>query len=282
MTPTPNFVRRFFCNRKYQSSHGYRRVVHPIEQLRYVARASGSDASLLVSEAASALGMFRDDRNALLAGCRSLLARQPGVGPLWWMCSQLLADHDVASAVRMVVREIELDPTPRDLSESLPSSATVVVAGWPDSVVRALAIRADVRVLVVDVDDQARALVRRLERSDVDAEAVEPSHFAGAVEAANVVLVEAGAMGSSECLTDVGGMTLAALAKVSSTPCWLVAGVGRLLPEVYFTEIIERVSDDRIPSFVAEFEVVSRTMFSRTISAHADCPVLPELLNSRR
>ena len=41
-------------------------TVHPIEQLRYVARASGADAGLLVQEAASALGVFRHDRPGLV------------------------------------------------------------------------------------------------------------------------------------------------------------------------------------------------------------------------
>ena len=93
-------------------------TVHPIEQLRYVARASGADAGLLVQEAASALGVFRHDRPGLVTAARRLLTRQPTVGPLWWMCSRLTMAADPWAEARAVIEELRADRTDRELARS--------------------------------------------------------------------------------------------------------------------------------------------------------------------
>lgn len=256
--------------------------VHPIEHLRYVARATGADASLLTQEAASALSVFASDPHALLTGAKSLLAKQAAIGPVWWMCSKLLMAVDAREAAREVVRELADDPTPRSLDDALTDGSTVLISGWPDLTLRALDNRPDLNVLVLDVEGQGHSAVRRLDRFDVEAEAVDPAHIAGAVAEADVCIVEAGAMGDTAALSDVGGFTLAAVAKAMATPAWLVAGVGRQLPEAYWQEIVQRTAEPDLPAFCEPFEVVSRSLFSRTFGPGLDCPTLPELLRPVR
>ena len=258
------------------------RTVHPIEHLRYVARATGADASLLTQEAASALSVFARDPHALLTGAKSLLAKQAAIGPVWWMCSRLLIASDAREAARDVGRELSEDPTARALDDALADGATVLISGWPDITLRALADRPDLHVRIIDVEGQGHSAVRRLDRSDVEAEAVDPAHIAGAVAEADVCIVEAGAMGDSAALTDVGGFTLAAVAKAMGTPTWLVAGVGRQLPEAYWQEIVQRTAEPDLPAFCEPFEVVSRSLFGRTFGPGLDCPTLPELLRPVR
>lgn len=256
--------------------------MHPIEHLRYVARATGADASLLTQEAAGALSVFARDPHALLTGAKSLLAKQAAIGPVWWMCSHLLMATDAREAARRISRELADDPTPRSLDDGLADGATVVISGWPDLTLRALADRPDLQVLVIDVEGQGHSAVRRLDRNDVIAETVDPAHIAGAVAEADVCIVEAGAMGDTSFLTDVGGFTLAAVAKAMATPSWLVAGVGRQLPEAYWQELVQRIAEPDLPAFCEPFEVVSRSMFGRTFGPGLDCPTLPELLRPVR
>jgi hypothetical protein len=240
--------------------------VHPIEQLRYVARASGADASLLVQEAASALGVFRRDPPALVTAARRLLTRQPAVGPLWWMCSRLATCEDPWLEARAIIEELRADTTGRELAHNLPDGATVVISGWPDIIVGALPRRGDVLVLVIDVEGQGPAVVRRLERADVQAEDVDAAHLAGAIEEADLVLVEAGAAGPAAALTDVGAVALAATAKALGKPTWLVAGVGRRVPEVYWQAIVERTADRSTPAWMAPFEIVSMGLVERMVT----------------
>ena len=247
--------------------------MHPIEQLRYVARASGADAGLLVEEAASALSVFGRDPAAMLTACRRLLTRQPAVGPLWWMCARLVTATDARSAARSVARELREDRTGRCLVDDLPDGATVAIAGWPDLTVAGLPRRGDVRVLVVDVEGQGPAVVRRLERHDVVAEDIDPAKIGGVVEESDVVIVEAGAAGSAAALVDVGSVPLAATARALGRPVWLVAGVGRRVLEPYWQAIVERVDDRDLPPFLAPFEILSLGLVDVVVTPDGPVPV---------
>ncbi|MEM8924513.1 MAG: hypothetical protein AAGD35_13510 [Actinomycetota bacterium] len=240
--------------------------MHPIEQLRYVARASGADAGLLVQEAASALSVFRNDPAGLVTASRRLLTRQPAVGPLWWMCGRLALAADSWSEARLVIEELRGDRTDRELAHALPDGATVVVSGWPDTIGDALPRRGDVSVLVIDVEGQGSPLVRRLERAEVEAEEVDAARTAGAVQDADVVLIEAAAAGPSAALTDLGALMLAATAKAVGTPVWLVAGVGRLLPEPYWQAVVERtVARDEL-AWLGDHDVVAYGLVDRIVT----------------
>ncbi len=242
-------------------------AVHPIEHLRYVARAAGADASMLVQEAASAISVFGDDPAAMVTSCRRLLTRQPSVGPLWWMATKLVTSPEPYRAARQVIEQLEDDPTSKELSHAFPDEATVLIAGWPDQTVRGLARRGDLRVLALDIEGQGHAAVRRLDRAEIDAEAIDPGHAAGAVEEADLVVIEAAALGPLAALTDVGSYLAAAVARASGTPVWLVAGVGRRVPEPYWQEIVQRTDDRSLPAFVAPFEVVPTGLVDRIVSS---------------
>ncbi|MEM7340379.1 MAG: hypothetical protein AAF467_17100 [Actinomycetota bacterium] len=262
--------------------------MHPIEQLRYVARATGADAALLTSEAANALGVFRRDPPGLVTAARRLLTRQPAVGPLWWMCARLATAPDIWVEARNVTDELSDDRTSRELAHALPDGARVVLAGWPDAIVAALPRRGDVHALVVDVDGQGTPVVRRLERAEVMAEEVDAARLAGAVEAADLVLIEAGVVGPAAALTDVGSLALAATARATGTPTWLTVGVGRHLPEAYWQAIVERtVAREELP-WLSPYEVVSLGLVDRVVDSAgvhlpaeldaSDVPMAPELL----
>ena len=85
--------------------------VHPIERLRYVARASGADQAVLVRETAQALAAFRDDPSGLVAACRRIVDRHPTSAPLWWLCARVLTSPDGQREAWAAVDEIEDDRT---------------------------------------------------------------------------------------------------------------------------------------------------------------------------
>ncbi|MFY7948390.1 MAG: amidohydrolase family protein, partial [Gemmatimonas sp.] len=138
--------------------------MHPIERLRYVARASSADQRLLVRETAGALRGLQFEPAGLVIACRRIVERHPTSGPLWWFCASLLTSARPFEACNQLASEVEHDPTPDHLVDLLPDNATVCVVGWPDLVGDAVMRRGDIRVLAVDADDEGRSFVRRLER----------------------------------------------------------------------------------------------------------------------
>ncbi len=265
--------------------------MHPIEQLRYVARANGADARLLVAEAASALRIFGRDPAGLLTGCRRLLTRQPAVGPLWWLCTRLVLSADQRTEARLVVEELEADRTGRHLADALPDGAAVAMIGWPDLAVETLARRrADCSALVVDVDGLGASVARRLERDEVEAEFFDGSRMTGVVAESDVVVLEAAAASPAAAMVEVGGLALAATAKAMGRPVWLVVPTGCLLPEIYWRTLVERVIEVDKPAFVATAEVIGLGLVDRVVrpdsvidgaalaSTTPDCAAAPELL----
>jgi len=264
--------------------------VHPIEQLRYVARAGGADGRLLVEEAAGALRIFGDDPAGLLTACKRLLTRQPTVGPLWWLCTRLLLSGEPRIEARSVITELRSDPTSGHLAQCFPDGAKIGFNGWPDVIVEAMAKRGDCSALVVDVDGLGGSVVRRLGRCDVEAEAVDGARIAGMVSEVDVVVLEAGVCGPSAAMVDVGGLALAATARVVGRPVWLVVPAGTYLPEQYWQEIVERTVDGDEPAFLSQHEVIGLGLVDRVVrndhevsgdqlaAANPDCAVAAELL----
>jgi hypothetical protein len=260
--------------------------VHPIEQLRFVARATGADAGLLVQEAAGALRVFAHDPAGLLTAARRLLWRQPGVGPLWWLCARLVTAADPAAEARVALGELARDRTGRELAAHLPEAAVVALVGYPDQAVEALPRRGDLTVLAVDAGHGVAA-ARRLARAGVDVEVVEPRHLAGVVGAADVVVLEAGAAGDGAALVEPGSVPLAATARVAGVPVWLVTGVGRRLPEPYWQAVARR-STPRGRPWPADHEVLDLGLVDQFATADGvvdasarpapGCPFAPELL----
>lgn len=238
--------------------------MHPIERLRYVARASGGDQRMLVRETAGAVRGLQFEPAGLVIAARRIVERHPTSGPLWWFCSSLLTSSDPFDACYRLATEVENDPTPDHLFDLLPDDATVCVVGWPDLVGDAVMRRGDIRVLAIDADDEGSSFVRRLQRADIEAEIVPPAGAAAAAVAADIVLIEAMATAPGEVLATPGSRALASVGYCSEVPTWLVAGRGRRLPQALFITMATRVADRRVP-WEAEAEPLPLALFSTVV-----------------
>lgn len=204
--------------------------MHPIERLRYVARATGAPPDDVVQEAAASLATFADDPVSLVTACRRLIDRHPANGPIWWLCARTLVAADPGDEAWRCHSDFHADPTVDELAHALPDGAAVAVVGWPDRLAGAFARRGDVQVRVIDVDGDGPGFVRALERLDVEAVDVAVSGLAPAVAASDLVVIDASAIGPRDALVAPGGWAVAAVARTSERPVWLVGGRGRVVP----------------------------------------------------
>jgi hypothetical protein len=267
--------------------------MHPIERLRYVARSSGAPQAVLVRETAAALGSLSFDPAGLVTACRRVLDRHPTSGPLWWLSARMLTTVDDPDTEGWrCADEMEDDPTAEELAHALPSEATVCVLGWPELAGEALARRGDVEVLAVDALDEGSGLVRRLRYAGVDATDVPVPGLGAAAAGADLVLLEASAVGSTSFVAVAGSRAAAAVAKHAGVPVWVVAGLGRRLPGPLFDALVARLHDEHEGEpWEAVDEVVPASLVDRVCTgvgpiepevalANADCPVAAELLKA--
>jgi hypothetical protein len=265
--------------------------VHPIEHLRYVARAQGADPTSLVEETAHALGSLRFDPSGLVVSCRRIVERHPFTGALWWLCANVSTSAEPFEAVWELADEIRNDPTGAELAAAIPDDAVVATIGDPDVIGAGLVRRGDIRVLALDAGHMATSFVRRMERYDVDVEPVDAGVAGVACHHADVVLIEAMAVDSARAVVPAGSSTIAAAGLAWGTPVWLVAGVGRRLPAGYIDAMVAKVAsmgNDRDP-WDLEVEVLPTSMFTHVVGPHgkvpmgppaivAECPMAHELL----
>jgi hypothetical protein len=266
--------------------------VHPIERLRYVARSSGADHRLLVRETAQALRGLGAEPHELVVSARRIVQRHPSSGPLWWLCARMLTAPDPLRAAWELADEIEADHTPAVIAGELPDGAVVCTVGWPDLTAEALIRRGDVIVLSVDGDGSGGGLVRQMERSGIEVADVPSAAIGTAAAAADLVLIEADAVSSGEALCPVGSRALAAAAYCAEVPVWLVAGIGRRLPEALWCRVAERYAESPEP-WIHDHELVPVATVSHVVGPNGvsaltaanattllapECPVAPELL----
>jgi hypothetical protein len=265
--------------------------VHPIEHLRYVARAHGVDPAGLVTETAHALGSMHFDAAGLVVACRRIVERHPFTGPLWWLCAHVATSAEPFDAVWELAEQVQTDRTDAELGAALPDDADVVTIGDPHVIASGLARRGDVRVLALDIDHCATSFVRRLERNDVDYEPVDAGAAGAVTRTADVVLVEALALDADRVVVPSGSSTIAAAASAWATPVWLVAGVGRRLPMEFLDAMVARrdaIVDER-DDWIVDVEIIPTRLFTHVIgplgmmpmgpvAARAECPLASELL----
>jgi hypothetical protein len=201
--------------------------VHPIERLRYVARATGAPADSVLREAASSLAGFAEDPVSLVTACRRLVDRHPANGPIWWLAASVLTAVDPVEAAWACVDRFDADRSLREVAEALPEEARVCVVGWPPRLVEAFGRRGDLEVRVVDVEGDGPGFVRVLEDAAVPAVDIDITGLGGAAATADVVVLDASAIGPEVALVPAGSWPLAAIARSASVPVWLVGGVGR-------------------------------------------------------
>ena len=238
-------------------------------------------------EAAQALGHFRNDPQGMVTACRSVLARQPASGALWWLCGRALCADDPMAEAWNVVEELDRDPTPRELAHELPDTATICVLGWPEVIGEALVRRGDADVLVVDTHNEGSGLVRRLLHADTDATDVPVAGLGAAVAASQLLLLEASVVGPTGFVAVAGSHAAAAVAQHAGVPVWLATGVGRMVPARVWEALTRRL--DRADPWEADDDVVPIDLVDRIAGPKGllatadalrriDCPIVPELL----
>ncbi|HEX9546604.1 MAG TPA: hypothetical protein VF942_04660 [Acidimicrobiales bacterium] len=264
--------------------------MHPIERLRYVARASGADLSMLAQETAVALAdVVRVEPAGLVPACRRLIERHLTAGPVWWLASRVLTASDPALEAWAAAAVIDNDPTPDLLARAIPDDGTVTIIGWPDIAASVLRRRGDVEVLVSDAGGDGASLARRLVDAGTEAAVVPDAGIAAAVVVSNLVIVEATAAGPTGLLAATGSHAAAAVAAHAGIPVWGVAGVGRVLPERLWDALLSRLDQAEDEPWDRVVEMIPTGLITELIGpsgrlpaseglAQTSCPAAPELL----
>jgi hypothetical protein len=248
--------------------------VLPFERLRYLARYSGDDRTL-VEETAACLADFGDDIPQLVVSCRRLLAHHPASGPLWWLCSRVVGAPNAATAARDALRVVEKDRTAARLASVLPfpHDEPVATLGWPETIGAALAERPDLDVVVVrSYGSPARSRPDRPLRmvDETEAMAMGCSHL----------LVEVLVTSPTTALVPTGTADLRW--SLGDAELWMVVPVDRLLPDRMLAVVQEHVDED-----AGEWmPVADATKIAgpggldppARLATRVDCPVAPELL----
>jgi hypothetical protein len=209
---------------------------------------------------------------------------------MWWLAARVLTGNDPTAEAWNAADEITADDTADVLGYRIPDDSVVCVLGWPDVIGDALPRRGDVRVLVVDTLGEGSGLVRRLLHADVDAEDVPMSGLGAAVADADLVLLEATAIGPAGFIGVAGSRAAAATAKHAGVPVWLVGGVGRLMPKRMWDALAGRLDtmgepweldDELVPMDLVDRIVMSAGVLEvGDALTRVDCPIAPELFKS--
>ena len=287
-----------------------------MERLRYVARAGDVPVVPLVRESAAALVTMADDPMGLLTSCRRLVDRRPGCAPLVWLAARMLTGADPRSEARDAVAEIEADPTGHELDHVLGHGWTVAVLGDSDIVGPVLRSRPDLQIVPADPDgfgtgavdfdglepgtgdpggpgtaaDDPSGLDTAANDSSgppLSAAAADPDRLTASAGAVDVVVLESDCVGPSAALAPPGAVEAADRARASAVPVWLVAGVGRVLPERMWDLAMAGLGDDGPADGGCELLDLDRlvTQMVTPVGLRApdrarsriDCPVAPEL-----
>jgi hypothetical protein len=219
--------------------------MHPIERLRWIARAHGEAPTALATEAAWTISeLALDEPPALVTACRRLLESHVTVGPLWWVAATLLVAPDPDEAARRAVGELCSDPTAELLAEALRQrfvgQAALVVACPADTVREALGSLPAAVVRVVGTSPGLGGEVRGFARLVEEASGWEFDEAREAVNGAAVVLLETLAAAPRGVLIAAEAMALVQAARAERIPVWAVAGVGRVLNDQLLGEMLRR------------------------------------------
>jgi len=260
--------------------------VHPIERLRYVARAGGFDQLDLAREAAEALGALWGESAEMVNACRRILHHHPLAGSLWVMATRVLISSDAKTAMWGFLDELASDLTSDNVASALPDGATVAVIGWPDLALKKIDQRNDVTVRVVDAYGEGAGLARMLLGQGVHVEEVPFTGLGQACSTADIVIVEAEAAGPHSLIAPSGSYAAAVCATHSEQETWAVVGHGRALPGQYFEIVESRLAmenpleaDDEVVPITATTHIVGPTgVESSDATTREDCVVAAELL----
>lgn len=288
--------------------------MHPIERLRFVARASGQGSGL-VREAATALAAFADDPAGRVIACRRIVERHPTDGRMWSLCARVLLASDAGAEAHAVVAELDADRTSEQLGRALPEGATIAAFGSAGVLWAALDGRADVQILLltdpaVDApptrpgfeafDDLFGGRIGRLsaltggyDEELPDGEEgrlvdVSLRSLAAVVQAADLVLLQTSAGSAAGFVAPTGSLGVASVARQFQKPVWVAAEAGTMLPGRLWERIVAGSEElgtrwDR-PAEVVPMGLVERVVGPRgavsveEAARRSDCPLAPELL----
>jgi hypothetical protein len=257
--------------------------MQPFERLRYLARWTDDDGPELIGEAADCLAAFDGDPAGLVVACRRLLVHHPALTPLWWLCSTVLAAPEASDGAWDAWQDLRDDRTPQHLARALPfpHDEPVAVMGWPDSIAAAVAERPDLDVLAVRPRGGGNALSRRLRASARPVRVVGESEVLAL--APTHVLVDVAAAGGTTVLVEAGVADIVAALRAHGAKVWLVAGMGRVLPERLLTAR-RAAAGDADPDEELAIDPADRVVgphgneAAATLARRSDCPTAPELL----
>jgi hypothetical protein len=261
--------------------------MHPIERLRWIARAEDEPAATLASEAAWTLGeLAEDEPTALLTACRRLLDRHPACGPLWWVSATLTTADDPVAAARRAAAELCSDPTPDRLAKALRASFTaddVVALTVPVELSLAcLAASKPHPIRVLGTPWSLRRAMRALSEVASEVTGWSSGEEREALAGAAVLIVEALAAGPRAVLVDPGVAAVIRASLDGSVPTWIAIGAGRALPSRLFDAASERAGDAvdevALDSFALAI-AADVTGDPAAVAAQVSCPAGPELLH---
>src|SRR5699024_8465054 len=118
--------------------------------------------------------------------------------------ARVLTALDPIEEAEACIARFDSDPTLRELAHALADDCEVAVLGWPPRLSETLAQRGDVRVRVIDVEGDGPGFARLLDDLDVEAVDIDITGMGGAVATADVVLIEASAIGPEVAITPPG------------------------------------------------------------------------------
>ena len=238
--------------------------MHPIEHLRYVARATGADPVSLVVETAQALRGLRSEPAGLVLAARRIVERHPTCAPLWWLCASVLAAADPFEKAQELSDRMDADETTNYLIDTLPADATVCMVGWSPTALEAIARRGDCRAIIVDSFGTGDAAVNALERLDIEVQGVTLEHAAIGVQLSDVVIIDALGCGGTEVLSVGGAHAVAALAYCNNLPAWTVTRLGTRLP-IELWNAMKLANRDADAPWRSDVDVIPRQLLGRFI-----------------
>lgn len=233
-----------------------------------------------------ALGAVAHDRSELVLACRQLIEHRPSSGPLVWLAARMLTGADPGSEGWDAAEMIERDKTSRELTHALPGGSGVVVIGAGEIATGALLARGDIEVFVLDTVGDGYGLVHRLDVNDRVAVDVPIAGIGQAILQADLVVLETDALGPESAICNIGSLPAAAVANAAGVPIWLVAGVGRCLPERMWEPLRDMVITEE--PWEDLHEIVPLDLITTVVGPggpipageakfRIDCPVTPEL-----
>ncbi len=222
--------------------------MHPIERLRWIARDRDEAPTALAVEAAWAISeLALEEPPAVVTACRRLVESHVTFGPLWWVAATLLVclssrRGGATSGRRALLGSDGRAPRGRAEPNACRANGPLVVACPAETVLEACSHRESASRRVWSLRrEHLRAEVRRFgavasKASGWDVRRRRERRSRGAA----VVLVEALAAGSRGVLVTAAAASLAWAAKDASVPVWGVAGVGSVLHDQLFGEVVRR------------------------------------------